>query len=320
MVKIWGWIMIVGFIAFLASIVWLIMSAVRKKGKRKPVLALVVSFVVTVFAFGTANSAMRTSQTTEADKTSSKVAPKKKEDDRPILKLTLNVPNSTINNVDDYVVKSNTATVAGKTEPNANVQAYDYDDFEIEFDAKADVNGDYSLTITNKKDKTRRFLLSASKSGYKDSAIYGIKLKGVKPVATSSSSSSATAQPKPKTNGFNTGDYRTDITYDQLARTPKQYKNTKFTLTGQVIQEMESKGIVQLRVAIDGNPDNVVLLEYRAKIMNGTRVLENDLITFYAESVGVTTYKATSGQSVTIPAAVAQHIDDKGTAPDDYGY
>lgn len=118
---------------------------------------------------------------------------------------------------------------------------------------------------------------------------------------------------------INTADYNTGITYEQIARTPDDYKGKNITLTGKVIQVVEGDDETDLRVAVDGNYDNIVMVGYDPDIMNGSRILENDKITFYAESLGTTTYKSTMGGKITVPLALAKKIDDAGTAPDDYG-
>lgn len=121
------------------------------------------------------------------------------------------------------------------------------------------------------------------------------------------------------TETFNAADYNTGITYEQLARTPNDYKGKNITLTGKVIQVVEGDDETDLRVAVDGNYDNVIMVGYDPDIMNGSRILENDKITFYAESLGTTTYKSTMGGKITVPLALAKKIDDAGTATDDYG-
>ncbi|EPC30453.1 hypothetical protein Lpp22_1137 [Lacticaseibacillus paracasei subsp. paracasei Lpp22] len=121
------------------------------------------------------------------------------------------------------------------------------------------------------------------------------------------------------TETFDAADYNTGITYEQLARTPDDYKGKNITLTGEVIQVVEGDDETDLRVAVDGNYDNVIMVGYDPDIMNGSRILENDKITFYAKSLGTTTYKSTMGGKITVPLALAKKIDDAGTAPDDYG-
>ncbi|WP_249216298.1 hypothetical protein [Lacticaseibacillus paracasei] len=131
--------------------------------------------------------------------------------------------------------------------------------------------------------------------------------------------SSGSSESSEASSTINASDYNTGITYDQIARTPDEYKGKNITLTGEVIQVVEGDDETDLRVAVDGNYDNVIMVGYDPDIMNGSRILENDKITFYAESLGTTTYKSTMGGKITVPLALAKKIDDAGTAPDDYG-
>ena len=116
--------------------------------------------------------------------------------------------------------------------------------------------------------------------------------------------------------------YRNDITFDMLARTPDDYEGQGFTMTGSVAQVIEDddSDTIQLRVAINGDYDDMVLVEYDSSIMSGKRVLEDDKITFNGRSIGTTTYESTQGGDITVPAAEVYKITDYGTASDDYGY
>jgi hypothetical protein len=116
--------------------------------------------------------------------------------------------------------------------------------------------------------------------------------------------------------------YRTDVTYENLARTPDDYELENFTMTGKVLQVIEDddSDTVEARVGINGDYDDVVLIEYDSSIMNGSRVLEDDKITFSGTSMGTTTYESTMGGDITIPSATVDKIVDSGTAPSDYGY
>lgn len=139
--------------------------------------------------------------------------------------------------------------------------------------------------------------------------------------ASSSDESSSSSQSKSSSSkAFNIADYQTGITYDQLARTPNDYKNKNVTFTGKVIQVIDGDSETDLRVAINGDSDNIVLVGFDPSIMNGARVLEDDKITFYGMSLGTTTYKSTIGGKITVPLVAAVKIEDSGKAPDDYGY
>ena len=102
--------------------------------------------------------------------------------------------------------------------------------------------------------------------------------------------------------------YETGITYDQLARTPDEFKGKKVKFYGKVIQVMESNDSVQIRLAVDEDYDTILLGEYDPKIVS-SRVLENDLVTVYGLSAGVITYKSTMGGNITIPGVLIERID-----------
>lgn len=113
--------------------------------------------------------------------------------------------------------------------------------------------------------------------------------------------------------------YQTGITYDQIARTPNDYKGKKMQFTGKVIQVVENDSETDIRLAVDGNYDNIIMVGFDPDVLNGSRVLEDDLVTVSGESVGTLSYKSTMGGKITVPAIYAKIIDDQGKASDDYG-
>lgn len=104
--------------------------------------------------------------------------------------------------------------------------------------------------------------------------------------------------------------YETGITYDQLARTPDDFKSKKVKFYGKVIQVIEdsSSTTVQIRLAVNDNYDTVLLGEYASDI-TASRVLEDDYITIYGTSVGTISYKSTMGGTITIPGVYIDKID-----------
>ncbi|MFV4930206.1 hypothetical protein VST11_08720, partial [Lactobacillus delbrueckii subsp. allosunkii] len=74
-----------------------------------------------------------------------------------------------------------------------------------------------------------------------------------------------------------------------------------------------------LRIAVNGNYDDVLYVELDNSILHGKRILEDDLVTVKGVSAGIISYKATSGTKISIPGLEATEITDSGTAPDDYG-
>ncbi len=102
--------------------------------------------------------------------------------------------------------------------------------------------------------------------------------------------------------------YETGITFSQLARTPDEYVGKKIKLSGKVIQVIEGTSSNNLRIAIDDDYDQVILVEYFPSIV-AQRVLEDDMITIYGVSMGTHTYKSTMGGMITVPYAFVDRID-----------
>ncbi len=95
-------------------------------------------------------------------------------------------------------------------------------------------------------------------------------------------------------------EYNTGITYDQIARTPDTYKGKKVRFSGFVLQVMESENQVELRIATDGNYDDIIYVYYKSSLVS-SRILEDDYITIYGVSEGLYTYISAWGVEVTIP-------------------
>lgn len=102
--------------------------------------------------------------------------------------------------------------------------------------------------------------------------------------------------------------YDTGITYNQIARTPDDYKGKKIKFKGKVIQVMEGDGEVQIRLAVGGDYDKIIYGVYDSGIVS-SRVLEDDNITIMGLSAGLLTYTSTMGGEITIPSMLIQKID-----------
>ena len=103
--------------------------------------------------------------------------------------------------------------------------------------------------------------------------------------------------------------YDTGITYDQLARTPNDYKGKKCKFRGKVVQVQEGNNLVAMRIAVNGNYDNILYVIATNKTLNGERVLENDYVTVYGTSAGIYTYTSVMGASISIPSMLVAKID-----------
>ncbi|WP_234028519.1 toxin regulator [Lentibacillus sp. Marseille-P4043] len=103
--------------------------------------------------------------------------------------------------------------------------------------------------------------------------------------------------------------YETGITFDQLARTPDDYKGKKVKFSGRVVQVIEGDGLtVQLRIAVNDDHDKIIYVEYDSSIVD-SRILEDDQITIMGLSAGLLTYESTLGGDITIPAIVVDKIE-----------
>lgn len=102
--------------------------------------------------------------------------------------------------------------------------------------------------------------------------------------------------------------YNTDVSYDKINRNPEEtlMKNCKFN--GKVVQVMEGADKNNLRVAVDGDYDKIILVEYSKDLLD-SRIVEKDNVTLYGVSCGTTSYTSTFGASITIPSMLADKID-----------
>ena len=102
------------------------------------------------------------------------------------------------------------------------------------------------------------------------------------------------------------------ISYKDLARNPDTHMDKSVKYTGEVIQVQEDSGLVGLRVNITkddyGFWDDTVYVIYSQDILP-SRVLEEDIITFYGTSKGLLTYETVMGSTMTIPQIDAQIVE-----------
>ena len=101
---------------------------------------------------------------------------------------------------------------------------------------------------------------------------------------------------------------RTDVTYDNLMRTPDDYLGQVVQLSGTVLQTINGDGVVQQRVALYDNYDQIVLIEY-AEELPETRLLDDDYITFTGMSFGTIEYETVLGATLEIPSILVDRIN-----------
>lgn len=103
-------------------------------------------------------------------------------------------------------------------------------------------------------------------------------------------------------------EYSTDITYDNLARTPDDYIGKAVCFKGDVVQLLEGEGENDLRVAINGDYDQMVYFVYDPNVID-TRVLEDDNITMYGVYYGIYSYESTMGTTISIPLILGNYVE-----------
>ena len=103
-------------------------------------------------------------------------------------------------------------------------------------------------------------------------------------------------------------EYATDITYDNLARTPDDYIGKAVSFKGDVVQLLEGDGENDLRVAINGDYDQMVYFVYDPNVID-TRVLEDDTITMYGIYYGIYSYESTMGTTISIPLILGNYVE-----------
>lgn len=107
---------------------------------------------------------------------------------------------------------------------------------------------------------------------------------------------------------YSDSDYKTGITFDNISRNPKDYEGKLVYFTGEVVQLMEGDDENQIRLAVDGDYDKMILIGYDPEITT-SRILEDDNIEIYGMSVGIFQYESVLGQTISIPAVYVDKIN-----------
>ena len=102
------------------------------------------------------------------------------------------------------------------------------------------------------------------------------------------------------------------ISYKDLSRTPDAYMDEYVKFSGTVIQvcyeATSSLYYSAYRVATSGSYGDVVYI-YVDNYGSGSRILEDDKITFYGTYGGLYTYTTVLGDSLTIPSVYVEYLE-----------
>lgn len=103
--------------------------------------------------------------------------------------------------------------------------------------------------------------------------------------------------------------YETGITYEDLARSPEDYKGQKVMFSGRVVQIVEGLfGGNAFRMSTDGSYDDIIYGTYSSNILE-VRLLEDDEVTIYGVANGIKKYQSVLGSSVTLPEIIVDRIE-----------
>ena len=99
--------------------------------------------------------------------------------------------------------------------------------------------------------------------------------------------------------------YETGLTWEDIAREGKY--GTLGQFEGKILQVMNGTGFKQYRVAINGDYNQVMLIQVNNGVSTET-LLEDDYVYFKGQSLGTVTYKTVLGAEMTVPAFKVEEI------------
>ena len=145
---------------------------------------------------------------------------------------------------------------------------------------------------------------SAEQAEAKKQAEAAIQAAEAKANAEAQAKAQAEAEAKLK----DPANYRTDISYDQLAQTPDAYDSQLIAMSGRVLQVIQGEESSQMLVSVDDSEAAVIFLAYESNTIE-SGFSENDLITFYGTAAGTISYDSTLGETITVPAAFVNMLE-----------
>lgn len=126
--------------------------------------------------------------------------------------------------------------------------------------------------------------------------------------AKANAEAQAKAQAEAEAKLKDPANYRTDISYDQLAQTPDTYYSEMISMSGRVLQVIQGEESSQMLVAVDDKEGAVIFLGYESDTIE-SGFSENDFIKFYGTAAGTISYDSTLGETITVPAAFVNMLE-----------
>ncbi|WP_459524779.1 hypothetical protein [Leuconostoc lactis] len=103
--------------------------------------------------------------------------------------------------------------------------------------------------------------------------------------------------------------YRTDITYAQIAQAPADFAGEKVQFSGKVVKIVPTDDDDKVRLAVDGNPNNLMVVDVDKDLLNGSNISEGSQVTFSGVIEGIETYQTDQGENVTAPSMDAKIVN-----------
>lgn len=104
-----------------------------------------------------------------------------------------------------------------------------------------------------------------------------------------------------------------EYTFKEIARNPNNYINKRAKFTGEVVQVQEENGTVAIRLNVTKNKydyyEDTIMVGYKYKDENESKILEDDIITVYGELQGNTSYESVLGAEVTLPLLIGNYVE-----------
>ncbi|MBE5803821.1 MAG: hypothetical protein E7316_04845 [Clostridiales bacterium] len=99
--------------------------------------------------------------------------------------------------------------------------------------------------------------------------------------------------------------------YGDYARNASRHQDEPITCTGSVVQVTQGEDYSIMRLAVDGDSDQILYTVYDAEAQE-IRVLENDKVTIRGVSSGLHTYTSALGGEISVPSCMASSVKVNG--------
>lgn len=302
MVNLFGFLIVITFIAFVVFFIAWIASKISKKPNFAKGKYVVISFFAPIVAFilfgiATSNDPEYNSSSSSSSKTSSTISTKKT---YKIIHTDDNVYSDRLsfdtNSNGDFTLK-----IKGLHSGKITLSPQDSSDKKV-FKKQ---------TVNLKKGQTYQKNIHLDKNTpaldleVEDSNVHSDDVEIINDSKAydqaSSASESESKSAESSSNAASLAEHES-VTFDEIARNPKQYKGEKVKLTGQVMQVQNAHNGSVVLMWLNDDPDQLVMVGINKDYMpDSGNILEDDEITVYGYGDGTQKYDTTSGANNEVP-------------------